>query len=129
METDSNFIQALLSNAWFNIATAAIALAAAITAVTPSKVDNEWLKKIVSFLNLLGLNVGKAKNADDVQHHRTIFKSCFFFLNLWKEKDKEKSAKKAEVGKKIVNAFQQTDKSKRASRLNAAVADINKLQH
>lgn len=66
METDPSFIQALLGNAWFNIATAVIALAAAITAVTPSKVDNAWLKKIVSLLNLLGLNVGKAKNADDV---------------------------------------------------------------
>lgn len=56
-----------------------------------------------------------------------IIKVIFFFLNLWKEKDKEKSAKKAEVGKKIVNAFQQTNKDKRASRLNAAVADIDKL--
>ena len=65
METDPNFIQALLSNAWFNIATAVVALAAAITAVTPSKVDNAWLAKIVSLLNLLGLNIGKAKNADD----------------------------------------------------------------
>ena len=66
METDPNFIQALLSNAWFNIATAVVALAAAITAVTPSKVDNAWLAKIVSLLNLVGLNIGKAKNADDV---------------------------------------------------------------
>jgi len=66
MEPDPNFITALLSNAWFNIATAVVALAAAITAVTPSKVDNAWLAKIVSLLNLLGLNIGKAKNADDV---------------------------------------------------------------
>lgn len=66
METDPNFIQALLGNAWFNIVTAVIALAAALTAITPSKVDNEWLKKIVSLLNLMGLNIGKAKNADDV---------------------------------------------------------------
>ena len=66
METDPNFIQMLLSNTWVNIITAVIALAAAIAAVTPSKVDNEWMKKIVSLLNLVGLNVGKAKNADDV---------------------------------------------------------------
>jgi len=66
METDLNFIQMLLSNTWVNIITAVIALAAAIAAVTPSKVDNEWMKKIVSLLNLVGLNIGKAKNADDV---------------------------------------------------------------
>lgn len=66
METDPNFIQMLLSNTWVNIITAVIALAAAIAAVTPSKVDNEWMKKIVSLLNLVGLNIGKAKNADDV---------------------------------------------------------------
>jgi hypothetical protein len=65
METDPNFIQSLLGNTWFNVLTAVIACAAAITAITPSKVDNEWLKKVVSLLNLLGLNVGKAKNADD----------------------------------------------------------------
>lgn len=56
-----------------------------------------------------------------------LFQVVFFFLNLWKEKDKEKSAKKAEIGVKIVNAFRQTDKTKRASRLNAAVNDINGL--
>ncbi len=65
METDPNFIQALLSNAWFNIITAAIALAAAITAVTPSKVDNQWLQKIMDLFNLVGINIGKAKNKDD----------------------------------------------------------------
>jgi hypothetical protein len=61
-----NFIQKILSNDIVSIVTAVVTLAAAITAVTPSKVDNSWLKKIVSLLNLLGLNVGQAKNADDV---------------------------------------------------------------
>lgn len=63
---EANFIQKLLSNDIVNIVTAVIALAAAITAVTPSKVDNYWLQKIVSLLNLLGININKAKNADDV---------------------------------------------------------------
>jgi len=68
METEGlNIIQQLLGNQWVSYITAAIAVAAAITMVTPSKVDNEWLQKIVSLLNLLGLNVGKAKNADDVK--------------------------------------------------------------
>ena len=66
METEGlNFIQKLLSNDIINIITAVVTLAAAITMVTPSKVDNVWLQKIVQLLNLLGLNVGKAKNADD----------------------------------------------------------------
>ena len=61
-----NIVQQLLGNNIVNIVTAVIALAAAITAVTPSKVDNHWLQRIVQFANLLGLNIGKAKNADDV---------------------------------------------------------------
>jgi hypothetical protein len=42
-----------------------IALAAAIAAVTPTKVDNDLLNKLLGFVNLLGLNVLKAKNKDD----------------------------------------------------------------
>ena len=42
-----------------------IALAAAIAAVTPTRVDNDLLDKLLGFVNLLGLNVLKAKNKDD----------------------------------------------------------------
>ncbi len=42
-----------------------IALAAAVAAVTPTKVDNDLLNKLLGFINLLGLNVLKAKNKDD----------------------------------------------------------------
>ena len=42
-----------------------IALAAAIAAITPTKVDNDLLSKLLGFVNLLGLNVLKAKNKDD----------------------------------------------------------------
>ena len=66
METDPNIIQQLLGNAWVGYITLAVTVAAAITAVTPSKVDNTWLQKIIDLLNLLGLNLGKAKNKDDV---------------------------------------------------------------
>ena len=62
----ANIIMNLLGNKWVSIITAVVTVAAAITAVTPSKVDNTWLQKIVSLLNLLGLNLGSAKNADDV---------------------------------------------------------------
>ena len=43
-----------------------IAVAAAITAITPSKSDDRIVQLILDILNKLGLNVGKAKNADDV---------------------------------------------------------------
>ena len=46
------------------ILTAVVALASAIAAVTPSQSDNTWIQKALDFLNALGLNVGKAKNAD-----------------------------------------------------------------
>jgi hypothetical protein len=58
----------------------------------------------------------------------TGLKIIFFFLNLWREKDKKKAKKKAEIGKEIIDAFAETSKKKRASRLNAAVGRINRLR-
>ena len=55
----------LNSEAIIDIATKVIAAAAAIAAVTPTKVDNDLLNKLLGFVNLLGLNVLKAKNQDD----------------------------------------------------------------
>jgi hypothetical protein len=56
-----------------------------------------------------------------------IIKVVLFFLNLWREKDKEKAEAKKKVADQIVNAFKQTDKAKRASRLNRAVSSINRM--
>lgn len=42
-----------------------IAVCAAIAAVTPSKWDNDLLTKVSGFVNVLGLNVGRARNEDD----------------------------------------------------------------
>ena len=56
-----------------------------------------------------------------------FFQIAMFFLNLWKEKDAEKAEAKKKVATQVVDAFKQTDKTKRASRLNAAVAAINEL--
>ena len=42
-----------------------IALAAAIAVVTPSKWDNDLLTKLSSIVNTIGLNWGRARNADD----------------------------------------------------------------
>ena len=56
-----------------------------------------------------------------------IFKVVLFFLNLWREKDAEKAEAKKKVANQIVDAFKQTDKAKRASRLNRAIGSINRL--
>jgi len=56
-----------------------------------------------------------------------IFKAFFFFANLWTEKNKEKAEKKKKVADEIIAAFTQTDKAKRASRLNSAVGHIKRL--
>jgi len=57
-----------------------------------------------------------------------FIKAMMFFVNLWSEKNQQKAAEKAALADRITNAFKQTDKAKRASRLNSAVADINKLR-
>lgn len=51
--------------AWINALLAVCVAATAITALTPSKADNEFLDVIIKVLNLLAGNVGKNKNADD----------------------------------------------------------------
>jgi hypothetical protein len=56
-----------------------------------------------------------------------FFQIAFFFMKLWKEKDEQKAKEKKKIATKVVNAFKQTDKNERASQLNAAVADINRL--
>jgi len=48
-----------------DIVSKVIALAAVVSAITPTKVDNDLLNKLLGFVNLLGLNVLKAKNKDD----------------------------------------------------------------
>ena len=57
-----------------------------------------------------------------------IIKAVLFFLNLWKERDAAKAKKKAEIAKEIINAFEETDAKTKASRLNAAVGAINRMQ-
>ena len=47
-------------------------------------------------------------------------KIFLFIGKIYVEKDKKKAEQKAEVGKEIINAFKETNKKKRASRVNAA---------
>jgi len=65
----SNLIAWVMANAadLFNIATALIAAAAAITAMTPSPRDDGFVAAVRNVLNKLALNVGNAKNASDVK--------------------------------------------------------------
>tara|TARA_Y100001938_G_scaffold150945_1_gene244557 strand:- start:216 stop:398 length:183 start_codon:yes stop_codon:yes gene_type:complete len=48
-----------------NAVTALVAAAAAVTALTPSPKDDNILKKIRDVLNVIGFNVGNAKNLKD----------------------------------------------------------------
>jgi len=50
---------------WLNAITALIAASSGITVLTPTKKDDKILNSVLSVLNLLALNVGKNKNADD----------------------------------------------------------------
>jgi len=51
---------------WLTAITGVVTAATAITALTPSKSDDEVLDKILKVLNILAGNIGKNKNADDV---------------------------------------------------------------
>ena len=57
-----------------------------------------------------------------------FFKVMLFFLDLWREKDKVKAEKKADIAEEIVYAFKETDKTKRAALLNVAVDRIHRLR-
>lgn len=47
---------------WFNVVTAAIALASAIAAITPTPKPGSILAKVYGVIDFVALNIGKAKN-------------------------------------------------------------------
>ncbi len=51
--------------AWLIAATALVTSVSAITAMTPTTSDDKVISAILKVLNILSLNVGKNKNADD----------------------------------------------------------------
>ena len=62
METLLAFFDAL--PAWINAFTALVTAATAITALTPSKVDDKYTSMALKVLNTIAGNVLKNKNAD-----------------------------------------------------------------
>lgn len=59
MET---LIQLVQNQPWYNILAAAVALASAIAAVTPTPKAGTLLAKAYGIIDLLALNIGKAKD-------------------------------------------------------------------
>tara|TARA_R100000908_G_C3678909_1_gene98464 strand:- start:251 stop:442 length:192 start_codon:yes stop_codon:yes gene_type:complete len=55
-------IQLIQDNPWFGVATAAIALASAITAATPTPKKGSFWAKVYGLVDWAALNVGKAKD-------------------------------------------------------------------
>ena len=44
-----------------NIAAAVISVASVIAALTPTPKDDEWMAKLYRFIDILAINIGKAK--------------------------------------------------------------------
>jgi hypothetical protein len=55
-------IQLFQDNPWFGVVTAAIALASAVAAATPTPKKGSFLAKVYSVIDWAALNVGKAKD-------------------------------------------------------------------
>jgi len=54
-------LQLVQDNPWFGVVTAAIALASAIAAATPTPAKESLWSKVYGVIDWLALNVGKAK--------------------------------------------------------------------
>ena len=55
-------IELIQDNPWFGVVTAAIALASAVAAATPTPKKGSFLAKVYSVIDWAALNVGKAKD-------------------------------------------------------------------
>ena len=55
-------IQLIQDQPWFGIVAAVIALASAVAAVTPTPKKGSTLAKVYAFIDLLALNIMKAKD-------------------------------------------------------------------
>jgi len=64
METLTSIITSM--PVWLTAITALVTAAAGIAAITPTKSDDKIIGIILNIVNVIGLNFGKAKNADDI---------------------------------------------------------------
>jgi len=55
-------IQLVKSTPWYSVLTAAVTLASSVAAVTPTPKKGTALSKVYGVVDLLALNVGKAKD-------------------------------------------------------------------
>ena len=53
-----------------------------------------------------------------------FFRVIGIFLDLWREKDAKEAERKKRVADKVTEAFSETDKKQRASKLNRALDDV-----
>ena len=51
--------------AWLTAVTVLVTACAGVAALTPTKSDDKIIGIILNIINVVGLNFGKAKNADD----------------------------------------------------------------
>jgi len=65
METFFAFFDALPG--WLNAITTLVTAATAVTALTPTKADDKYVSMALKVLNTIAGNIGKNKNADDVE--------------------------------------------------------------
>ena len=58
-------LQFVQDQPWFGVVAAVIALASAVAAVTPTPKKGSTLAKVYAFLDLMALNIAKAKQTGD----------------------------------------------------------------
>jgi len=56
-----DIIQLLVSNPWFNVATAVVTLASTVAAVTPTPKKGSFLAQLYKIIDFAAINIGKAK--------------------------------------------------------------------
>ncbi|MCA0944475.1 hypothetical protein LCM08_06090 [Salipiger pacificus] len=66
LETVLNWIDQL--PVWINALTAFVTAASVLTALTPTQTDDKIVASILRVLNVLALNFGKNRNADDTKN-------------------------------------------------------------
>ncbi len=59
----NTIIDLLQSSPWFGVITAAVTLASAIAAITPTPKEGSFLAKVYKVIDTIALNIGKAKDS------------------------------------------------------------------